>query len=38
MPQRPIKTVIEKQKILTAPASMTVHDAAQQMESATSER
>jgi thioredoxin-related protein/CBS domain-containing protein len=31
MPQRPIKTVIEKQKILTAPANTTVHDAAQQM-------
>ena len=31
MPQRPIKTIIEKQKILTAPGSTTVHDAAQQM-------
>ena len=31
MPQRPIKTLIEKQKILTSHGSTTVHDAAQQM-------
>ena len=32
MPQRPIESIIAKQKILTAPASMTVRDAARQMK------
>ncbi len=32
MSQRPIKSVIARQKILTAPATMTVHDAARQMK------
>ena len=32
MPQRPIKSVIAKQKIVTAPASTTVRDAARQMK------
>ena len=32
MPQRPIKSVIARQKILTATATMTVHDAARQMK------
>ena len=32
MPQRPIKSVIAKQKIVTAPVSTTVRDAAQQMK------
>ena len=32
MPQRPIKSVIARQKILTAPATATVRDAARQMK------
>jgi CBS domain-containing protein len=32
MPQRPISNVIASQKILTAPATTTVHDAARQMK------
>lgn len=32
MPQRPIESVIAKQKILTAPATTTVHNAAREME------
>lgn len=32
MPQRPIASVIARQKVLTAPANMTVHDAALKMK------
>ena len=32
MPQRPISTVIAKQKVVTAPSSMTIRDAARHMK------